>query len=110
MPFTQFFPRTFDAGGIQAYAPNVSGVYGISNAQEWIYIGESDDIQSSLLSHLQEPGTALMKRHPTGFVFEICDRTKRIGRQDRLVSEYGPKCNGSSSNGPSHGGRPPRYA
>ncbi|HEY4362259.1 MAG TPA: hypothetical protein VGN17_14890 [Bryobacteraceae bacterium] len=104
MPFTQFFPRTFDAPAIRTYAPNASGVYGISNSNEWVYIGESDDIQSSLLSHLQERGTAIMNRRPTGFVFEVCDRDKRLSRQGRLVSEYGPRCNG-----PSQTGRTSRY-
>lgn len=99
MPFNQFVPRPFDPAAIKTYAPNQSGVYGISNAAEWIYIGESDDIRSSLLGHLYESGTALMNRQPTGFVFEVCDRGQRTTRQDRLVQEYGPKCNGNSSAG-----------
>jgi hypothetical protein len=74
----------------------MSGVYGISNAREWIYIGESDNIQGSLLTHLQELRTALMKREPTGFVFEVCDPASRSSRQDRLVVEYGPACNGGA--------------
>jgi hypothetical protein len=97
MPFDRFFPRPFLAGAIEAYAPNVSGVYGISNAAEWIFIGESDDIRSALLTHSQESGTALMNRQPTGFVFEVCDRARRAARQDRLVLEYEPKCNRHSS-------------
>ena len=105
MPFLQFVPRPFDTGAIQTFAPHLSGVYGISNASEWIYIGETDDIHSSLLTHLQEPSAAVMRRHPTGFVFEVCDRARRTARQDRLVSEYGPKCNGQSP-----AGRTSRYA
>ena len=75
------------------YASATSGVYGISNAREWIYIGETDNIQGTLLTHLQEPDTSLMKRQPTGFVFEVCDRERRPTRQDRLVLEYEPTCN-----------------
>ncbi len=93
MPFEQLVPRPFVSVTVQTYAPIASGVYGISNAREWIYIGESDDIQAALLTHLQEGDTALMKRHPTGFVFEVCDRARRPARQDRLVLEYEPKCN-----------------
>jgi len=93
MPFSQFIPRNFKTDAIHMYAPATSGVYGISNAREWIYIGESDNIQSSLLSHLQSLNTPLMKRGPTGFVFEICDPGNRSSRQDRLVGEYGPACN-----------------
>jgi hypothetical protein len=97
MPFDRFFPRPFLTGAIETYAPSVSGVYGISNAAEWIFIGESDDIRSALLTHSQEAGTALMKRQPTGFVFEVCDRARRAARQDRLVLEYEPRCNRHSS-------------
>jgi hypothetical protein len=93
MPFNQFIPRNFKADAVQMYAPVVSGVYGISNAREWIYIGETDNIQSSLLDHLHEINTTLKKHEPTGFVFEICDQAHRASRQDRLVVEYGPSCN-----------------
>ena len=78
------------------YAPPTSGIYGISNAREWIYIGETDNIQGTLLTHLREPDTSPMKRQPTGFVFEICERERRPTRQDRLVLEYEPTCNRTS--------------
>ena len=100
MPFDQCFPRPLTAGAVETFAPLTSGVYGISNAREWIYIGETDNIQGTLLSHLQNPDTPLMKRLPTGFVFEVCDRERRPIRQDRLVQEYEPICNRYS---PAHG-------
>ncbi len=93
MPFEQLTPRPFTAGGVQTYAPAVSGVYGVSNAREWIYIGETANIRGALLEHLQDTGTSLMRREPTGFVFEICDEVRRPDRQDRLVFEYEPTCN-----------------
>jgi hypothetical protein len=94
MPFNQLIPRPFTSGAVHMYAPNASGVYGISNAHEWIYIGETPDIQEALLAHVRESSTSIMKHEPTGFVFEVCDQGARPGRQDRLVSEYGPTCNG----------------
>ena len=97
MPFSQLTPRRFTLDAINMYAPVTSGVYGISNAREWIYIGETDNIQGSLLTHLRDPRTTLMKRDPTGFVFEICGQAIRSSRQDRLVGEYGPCCNGSTA-------------
>jgi hypothetical protein len=97
MPFDQFTPRSLTPVSILANAPAGSGLYGISNAREWIYIGETDNIQATLLSHLQELDTSLMKRQPTGFVFEVCDRAGRTARQDRLVLEYEPACNQQSS-------------
>jgi hypothetical protein len=97
MPFEQLIPRPLLPVAIQMYAPAASGVYGISNAREWIYIGETDDIRDALLTHLREGNTALMRRQPTGFVFEVCDRAKRPARQDRLVLEYEPACNRQSA-------------
>jgi hypothetical protein len=93
MPFEHLIPRPFVPGAIQTYAPIASGVYGISNALEWIYIGETDDIRSALLSHLSQYGSPLMQSKPAGFVFEVCDRSRRPARQDRLIQEYGPSCN-----------------
>jgi len=104
MPFDQLFPRSFTAASVRAHAPPVSGVYGISNAAEWIYIGETDNIREALLEHLQSSGTPLLNRQPTGFVFEVCDRAARPARQDRLVFEYEPTGNRHSSR-PHHSAR-----
>lgn len=49
MPFEQFTPRSFTPVSVRANAPTASGIYGISNAREWIFIGETDNIQASLL-------------------------------------------------------------
>jgi hypothetical protein len=97
MPFEQILRHPFTSRDIRIYAPIASGVYGISNAREWIYIGVSDNIQGALLTHLREPRTLLMKREPSGFVFEICEGTRCAARQDRLVLEYEPAWNRRSS-------------
>ena len=93
MPFVQFMPRALTPVTVHAYAPTSSGVYGLSNAREWIYIGETDNIQGALLAHMQELETSLMSLQPTGFVFEVCDPATRPTRQDRLVLEYEPTYN-----------------
>jgi excinuclease UvrABC nuclease subunit len=93
MPFSEHFPRSFTTSSIREHAPALSGIYGISNAAEWIYIGEADNIREALLGHLQDSGTALLARRPTGFVFELCQREQRHSRQDRLILEYEPTCN-----------------
>ena len=93
MPFDQPFPRSFTEFSVRQHAPALSGLYGISNKNEWIYIGASDNIQQALLGHLQQSGTTLLIKKPTGFVFEVCDGSRRGQRQDRLVLEYEPTCN-----------------
>ncbi len=86
-------PYTFSNVSVRAHAPAASGVYGISNSREWIYIGETDNIQERLLQHLAEISTELKARAPTGFVYELCERHARPSRQDRLVMQYEPVCN-----------------
>jgi hypothetical protein len=97
VPFAQLTPRPFTSGGVETYAPAASGVYGISNAIEWIFIGQTNDIRGSLLDHLQDFDTSLLKKQPTGFVYEICDAGHRAARHDRLIREYEPACNRHSS-------------
>jgi hypothetical protein len=92
MPFDSHFPRAFTEMGIRMFAPTASGIYGISNAREWIYIGETDDIRGTLIAHLADFGTSVTRK-PTGFVFEVCERPHRLARQDRLILEYQPTCN-----------------
>lgn len=93
MPFDRPTPRPFTHAAVRTYAPGSPGVYGISNAREWIYIGECDNIQSALLAHLQDTQALLMRRFPTGFVFEMCEGANRVARQDRLIREYEPMFN-----------------
>jgi hypothetical protein len=71
----------------------LSGVYGLSNAREWILVGQTDDIKATLLGHLRETHTPLLEREPTGFTFELCAPYNRHSRQQRLIQEYQPVCN-----------------
>lgn len=93
MPFEEFTPRSFTAVSVRTNAPVASGIYGVSNAREWIYIGETDNIQASLLDELRQRDSAVLKRYPTGFVFEVCVPTERPARLNRLIVEYAPVCN-----------------
>ncbi len=94
MPFQNYLARTFRAAAIQRDAPASSGVYGLSNALEWVYVGETDNIQAKLLEHLNETGTLLKQRLPTGFNFELCSPDSRLARQQQLILELDPACNG----------------
>ncbi len=99
MPFDRTMPRSFTPIAVRNYAPIASGVYGLSNAREWLYIGESDNIQAALLAHLSDPDSELMRLAPKGFVLETCDRASRFSRQVRLVGEYQPVCNEPAAEG-----------
>jgi len=93
MPFNKFVPYIFSPVSVRKNAPELSGVYGLSNAREWIFVGETDNIKATLLGHLQETHTPLRERGPTGFMFELCVPYNRSARQERLIQEYGPVCN-----------------
>jgi hypothetical protein len=84
---------TFSQQLIERLAPTLAGVYGLSNAREWIFVGESENIKASLLSHLQAANRAVADRAPTGFTFEVCSAPARFARQDRLIQELEPVCN-----------------
>jgi hypothetical protein len=94
MPFEQRIPKQFMPASVRTYVPAVSGLYGISSAREWIFIGHSDNIQQSLLDHLTAQADWLARRGPQGFVFEVCEPSRRAARRDALVREYAPACNG----------------
>ena len=90
MPFDKFVPYSFSLISVQKNAPTSSGVYGLSNAREWILVRETDNIKAALLKHLQETHTPLLQRGPTGFIYELCVSGDRAARQERLIQEYQP--------------------
>lgn len=86
----------FSEAGIASYAPRESGVYGIYNSKEWIYIGEAKDMEARLYEHLRlqsNQGVRISRRNPTYFIFERCDYLTRISREAELIRELDPTCN-----------------
>lgn len=97
MPFEEPSPRLFTAAAMREHAPLSSGVYGIATARQWLYIGETDNIQRTLLEHLRDLHRVDTRRKPTGFAFEVCARADCPERQNRLVMEYEPDINRGGS-------------
>ncbi len=93
MPFEGYGGFSFSPVSVQRNAPSLPGVYGLSNAREWVFVGVADDIQAALMGHLHERDTPLKSRMPTGFTFEICHPSQRAARVARLVTELSPVCN-----------------
>ena len=96
MPFATNLALPFTEAGILKYAPRGSGVYGIYNASEWIYVGESKDMEARLFEHLRgesDQSGRILRRQPTGFTFETCDATRRTVRESALIRELQPVCN-----------------
>ncbi len=77
---------------IVANAPSMSGVYAIF-AQRWIYVGESDRIQASLLEYVNGDNACITRNFPTGFQFELIPASQRAARQNQLILLVKPTCN-----------------
>ncbi len=82
--------RVFKMGSVVRDAPATSGVYGLSNARDWIYIGATGNIKAQLLDHLQRtlPGGSVA----TGFFYELWSPEERVARQEQLIRELHPVC------------------
>jgi hypothetical protein len=85
---------SFTGASIRQNAPPRPGVYALSNANRWLFVGSADDVQAALRAHLAEAGTALRAALPTGFTFEICEPVARAGMVARLIQELSPSCAG----------------
>jgi len=96
MPFSSSTGYSFTENGILAYAPRRSGVYGIYKNGQWIYIGESQDIEGRLFEHLRaqsDQSACILGHSPTHFVCETCDAMTRVVREQALIREFSPICN-----------------
>jgi len=80
----------FTAISVQNNAPNLSGVYGLSNSAEWIFIGEASNIRNALLEHLREVNGMPAARKPRGFSFELTPAVQRVERRNQLARELTP--------------------
>ena len=90
VPFEQGAPSSFTAISIQNNAPASSGVYGLSNSREWIFIGEASNIRTALLDHLRQANSAETARKPTGFSYEMSPAAQRTARKNQLTRELTP--------------------
>jgi hypothetical protein len=90
MPFAQHSGYSFTGISVRQNAPAWGGIYGLSNAQAWIYIRAVDDIRAALLDHLNERNPTPDFRSVTGFTFELCDAAERSERCSRLIKELRP--------------------
>ena len=84
---------TFTEPTIKANAPSASGVYALYTSSQWVYFGETNDIQRRLLEHLKEIGTLIKRYGPTGFMFELQPANARVQRQNALILAYPTPCN-----------------
>ncbi len=90
MPFENHGNRSFTPTSVYKNAPAASGVYGLSNARQWIYVGETANIQAELRKLLEYPNQVLREHAASGYTFELSPAEYRIERQNQLISELAP--------------------
>jgi len=93
MPFARHSGYSFSIVSVRKNAPVWGGVYGLSNAEGWVYINAAENIQAALLNHLNELNRVSQFQTATGFTFELCDSEQRAERRDRLIQELHPALN-----------------
>jgi excinuclease UvrABC nuclease subunit len=95
MPIDPGSPTTaFTQIGI-GFAPSQSGVYAICNGQgQYIYFGESNDIQRRLAEHLADANHAMHQNGAAFFCWEVnVTAAGRVARQNALIAAYATPCN-----------------
>ena len=89
MPFAYgFHPWTRE--GIEWLNPGQTGVYGIANANSWIYVGKGD-IRDRLLAHLNRDNSCITRNGPTRWTTEVWPNPD--ARERQLILELRPNCN-----------------
>jgi hypothetical protein len=73
--------------------PGASGVYAIFAARRWVYVGESQNIRTSLFRHLNDKDTGMAQFGALSFSFELIPSAERLSRKQALVAELTPACN-----------------
>ena len=84
MPFPSENSFAFTPVSVRAHAPVASGIYGIFNGSQWIYVGGGEDIQGALLAHLRDTEVCIRRFNPTGFSFELDSEPSRGKRNSGM--------------------------
>jgi hypothetical protein len=73
-----------------ARAPDDSGIFGLKNHGEWVYIASSNNIRQALLSYLEGNMPWIAQQRPIQFAYELVDGARRTLRCSQLTAEYRP--------------------
>jgi excinuclease UvrABC nuclease subunit len=83
----------YNVASVLASAPAQSGVYVIYAPGRNVYVGESGDIRTRLMQHLNGDNPCIGRSGATLFAFELVPAATRVTRQDALILEMHPSCN-----------------
>lgn len=80
----------FNRSEVEANAPAESGIYGCWNEKNWIFIGDSADLQKALLEHER---IGFGSHIPTAFTYELWPAEVRRAKAWNLILEFQPVLN-----------------
>lgn len=81
---------SFDVVAIETNTPAKSGIYGCLNQNEWVYIGDANDIRGVLLTHAN---TGFGTHSPTHFTYELWPPEVRRAKAWNRIVDHQPACN-----------------
>jgi len=84
---------TLNRTSVLRNAPEASGIYGLCNGDQWVYIGHTASLRKALLEYLRGQMPYVLQWQPRHFMFEVLPYKERISRQKALVAHYQPTCN-----------------
>jgi hypothetical protein len=92
MEFPAVTPRAFRRSTIEAYAPNLEGVYGLLRHGSFVYIGKGR-IKERLLAHNAGDNPCITRQAPTHFVYSMPPISEIDQVERKLIDHYHPPCN-----------------
>lgn len=90
MPWSESFGLKFTESSIHENVPNTPGVFGVYNAQGWVFIAKSKSLRNSLFNCFVQRSRFWPGNEPTGYTFESCSPTEAEELRDQLILEYSP--------------------
>ena len=93
MTWTNSNSYPFNEMSVFLNAPPESGVYALYTSQQWVYIGESQDIRGRLTQQAKGDNLCVVQQSPTHFSFELWPESLRVAIQNELILELNPACN-----------------
>ena len=90
MPWQSNNRLFFNESSIETNAPAESGVYGCWNENNWIFIGDSNDLQKALLEHER---IGFGPHIPDAFTYELWPAEVRRAKAWNLIVEFQPVLN-----------------
>jgi hypothetical protein len=80
----------WDLSVILLQVPSASGVYAIWRDRVCIYVGDTQDLLSRLLTQYRGIDPRITREQPTFFGFELLTGVERVTRRESLIAELRP--------------------